>query len=84
MKPADELAWRDVSEGVVILDLRTSMYWSLNGSAALLWMALAEGSTPEELSVRLVQEYGIGLESATRDVGEFLTSCQQQDFLEPA
>lgn len=82
VKPPEQLVWREVADEVVILDLRTSVYWSLNGSAALLWPALVEGASSEELVGRLVQEYGINEDVASDDVRNFLASCQTQDLVE--
>jgi hypothetical protein len=84
VKPPDQLVWREVASEVVILDLRTSMYWTLNGSAAVLWLTLAEGATAEQLAERLVETYGIEAEVAARDVSAFLGSCHAQDLLEEA
>jgi Coenzyme PQQ synthesis protein D (PqqD) len=80
-RPADEVAWREVDDEVVLLDLRTSMYWSLNGAAAVLWVALADGSSLEELSLRLVTEYGLDPATARRDAWKFLESCLKEDLL---
>jgi hypothetical protein len=43
IRPADETAWREVADEVFILDLRTSMHWALNRSAAVLWIASPKG-----------------------------------------
>jgi len=76
------VAWREVDDEVVLLDLRTSMYWSLNGSGSLLWVALADGATPEELSLRLTAEYGLDPATARHDADRFLESCLEQDLLQ--
>ncbi len=83
IRPPEQLAWKAVGDEVVILDLRTSMYLTLNGSATLLWMALMEGATTVELAQRLVDAFGVDTESATVDVAAFLATCQAQDLLEP-
>ncbi len=83
IRPPDQIAWREVGEEVVILDLRTSTYWTLNGSATLLWAALVEGATASGLAERLVDEFGVDSATAERDVDAFLASCQEQDLFEP-
>lgn len=82
VRPPDQLVWKEAGDEVVILDLRTSMYWTLNGSATLLWTALVEGSTVADLAQRLVDAFGVDGETATRDAGTFFASCEAQNFLE--
>lgn len=83
VRPPEELAWKETGEGeVVVLDLRTSKYWALNGSAAVLWLALAEGATATELVQRLSEEFEVEADTAAHDVEEFLGSCQAQHMLE--
>lgn len=81
-KAPEDVVWREVGEEIVVLDLRTSMYWVLNGSAAVLWMALTDWATTEALVERLVDEFGIDAEAATTDVSKFLSSCEAQHFLD--
>jgi hypothetical protein len=83
IRPPDEVAWREVADEVIILDLRTSMYWTLNGSASVLWMALAEGATLEELAQRLAEEFDLEPDVAAHDSALFLTSCQEQGLVQP-
>lgn len=83
IRPPDELVWREVADEVIVLDLRTSMYSRLNGSASVLWMALAEGATTSELARRLEEEFGVETEVAKRDTNKFLASCHDQDLLQP-
>lgn len=83
VRPPDTIVWREVGDEVVILDLRTSLYWTLNGSATVLWSTLTEGATTGELARRLLDEFDVDEETATRDSEAFLASCHQQDLIEP-
>jgi len=82
-RPPDKIVWREVGDEIVILDLRTSLYWTLNGSATVLWSALIKGATTSEMVQRLVDEFDVDAEKAARDVDAFLESCQAQDMVEP-
>ena len=85
VRPPDELAWRELANEVVILDLRTSKYLTLNGSAAVLWAALAEGgATAGQLCECLQARYGLSTDRAAQDVGRFLAECQRQKLVQPA
>ncbi len=43
IRPPDEIAWGEVADEVIVLDLRTSMYWALNGSAAYFGLPSPKG-----------------------------------------
>lgn len=77
----DALAWREVEGEVVALDLRTLNYLGVNQTGAVLWPALAEGTTRDELVQRLVAAFGIDEASAARDLDAFLASLAEHGFL---
>jgi hypothetical protein len=80
----DDLVWRGVAGETIILDLRTSLYLSLNTAAAYLWQALEKGASERQLVESLSTEFGIGGDRAGQDVKAFLARCQERDLLEPA
>ena len=63
-----ELEWRRVGEEVVILDLQTQRYFSLNHSGARLWTLLTAGTSRRQLIEELVAAYQIDEAAAGRDV----------------
>ena len=44
-----DLDWREVDREVVALDLRESRYLAINRAGQVLWAALAEGATRDDL-----------------------------------
>lgn len=77
----DDLSWRRVDDEVVVLDLRSSRYLSLNGSGALLWEALAEGADEDQLAAALVDEYDIDRARAEQDARAFLDDCLERGII---
>ena len=69
-----ELEWRQIDDEIVALDVQDGSYLATNGSAALLWRALAAGTTREHLVRQLIDEYGIDEPRASDDVDAFLRS----------
>src|SRR3954452_23553427 len=53
----EQLAWQRVEDEVIVLDIGSSRYMSLNASAAVLWDAVARGATREELARVLLETY---------------------------
>jgi hypothetical protein len=78
----DDLVWRGVAAETIILDLRTSLYLSLNAAAAYLWQSLEKGATEQQLTDALCAEFGIAAERANEDVRAFIGRCQERGLLE--
>ncbi len=82
MRRQREVIWRAVDDRVVGLDLRTSRYFSLNNSAAVLWAQLEGDVGVDELAELLVDRYGIERATAHRDVEAFLDEMRSTGLLE--
>jgi hypothetical protein len=77
----DDVVWREVGDELVVLELSTSTYLTLNGTAKHLWLSLSDGSTVEALVDMLATKYQISHEQATRDTEAFLTSLDDRELL---
>lgn len=82
MRRHPEVIWRPVEGRVVGLDLRSSRYFSLNESAALLWEELGEDVEAGTLSTCLMQRFGIEQTAADADVEAFLDEMRSSGLLE--
>jgi hypothetical protein len=78
----DGLGWRALEGEVVALDSPRGIYLGTNESGTVLWEALAEGTTREELARKLIDLYGIAEDEARRDVDAFLAEAERQELLE--
>jgi hypothetical protein len=77
------LQWLDADGEIVALDEETLVYLSANESGAVLWEALAGGTTRDALVDALVDRFGIDNEQAARDVDTFLAELERRNLLEP-
>lgn len=55
----DHVRVRQFDDELVILDLSAGEYFSLSGSGARIWLALASGMTPAQIASSLVDEYEV-------------------------
>ena len=78
----DGLHWVESDGDVVALDDRSLQYLSANPAGAVLWQALVEGTTREELVGRLLDEFDVEEGVAARDVDGFLDELTRLDLLE--
>ncbi len=79
---SEDLVWQKVDSEIVVLDLRTSIYFRINGSGATLWERLVADATRLQLEAALVDAHGITVEQAESDVGVFLDDAKKRGFLE--
>ncbi|MBJ7328669.1 MAG: PqqD family protein [Solirubrobacteraceae bacterium] len=80
----DQVHWRRAGDDLLVLHLPSSRYLQLNASAGVLWEAVVEGATTEDLEGRLVDAYGIEAEQASSDVAGFLQSLRDGGLLHAA
>lgn len=76
------IIWREVDGETLVLDLRDSMYLSVNESAGVLWRVLAGGTTRDGLIDALATEYDLDRDEAAADVDAFLEDCRARDYLD--
>jgi hypothetical protein len=76
------VAWTNLDGEVVALDEQAAVYMAANESGGLLWRALAEGTTFEDLVNILAREYGLETERAAADTDAFLAAMREQDLLD--
>ena len=79
---ADGLEWREIEGEIVALDGPSIHYLAINRTGAVLWPALLEGATREELAGRLVQSFDVDPSAAAADVDAFLGALRAHDLLE--
>jgi Coenzyme PQQ synthesis protein D (PqqD) len=77
----DDVEWRKLGGEVVILNLRTARYFTVNETGALLWPLLSEGAGPGRLVEELVITFGIERAVADRDVEAFLAGLGERGLV---
>jgi hypothetical protein len=78
----EALEWRQVEGEVVAADMRQSVYLSVNRAGTVLWPALSEGATQEQLVARLVEACEVDHDVAARDVACFLEALRDHGLLD--
>lgn len=81
---SDELETRSVEDEIVLLDLRTQTYLSLNRTGARLWPLITEGTDRAALVAALRQRHDVPVEVAERDVDALVAQLREADLLVPA
>jgi Coenzyme PQQ synthesis protein D (PqqD) len=77
----DDVQWRRMGDEVVILDLRTARYFSLNETGTRLWSLIVAGASADRLVEELVGAWAVDRAAAERDVEAFLASLRDRDLV---
>ncbi|MGD0391388.1 MAG: PqqD family protein [Acidimicrobiales bacterium] len=77
----DDLVWREVGDELVVLELSTSTYLTLNGTARCLWESLADATTVGGLIQTLVDRYQISADQAKSDTEAFLSVLTDRELI---
>lgn len=80
LRIAPHVAWQVVGGETVVVDLRSGHALGLNGTAGLIWSSV-ERSKPEEIALRIAEEYGLAPEAAREDVREFIGELLERQLL---
>jgi len=70
----------DNREGI-ILDLENLHYFTLNGSALMIWKILGVGATPDELAGQIASAFDIDRHQALAEAGEFLDELKAHGLI---
>ena len=71
----------EVEYGTALLDEDRGEYWNLNPTGALVLQKLLSGATADEAAKVLAEEYGVGLDSAARDVRELVEELRSAGLI---
>jgi hypothetical protein len=77
----EELEWRMLEGEIVALDSSGEKYLAVNRTGAVLWQALEQGATREELLVLLHEEFDVDEQTAERDLEAFLAELESRNLL---
>lgn len=79
---ADDVVWRVADGELIVLDVRSSVYITVNRSARVLWDRLVDGATVDDLVEVLRDRYGIDEARAMADTRAFVDDLGSRGLLE--
>jgi ABC-type Fe3+-hydroxamate transport system substrate-binding protein len=78
---AKHVAWRKVDDEVVVLDLETSIYYSLNPTASEIWELIGKGLNEEEIAEEMAERYGQSVKKLKKDVAGLIKKMKKESLL---
>jgi hypothetical protein len=80
---AEDVVHRELEGEMVLLNLRTGVYFGLDGVGTRIWQLLAEGCTAGQVCERLVDEYDVPAGVCEQDIRAFMTALHEHALVEP-
>ena len=75
---SEEYVWKEVGERVVILNLDSGRYYSLNSSGSLIWRGLLEGLSTEQIADQLCAAFRVDEHTAKEDTEKMIRELSKK------
>lgn len=76
-----DLSFRIIDGEAVILQVATTTYYSLNPTGTVLWEALRDGATRDEMVGKILETYDVDRPTAEKDVDALLEDMTRENLL---
>jgi Coenzyme PQQ synthesis protein D (PqqD) len=77
-----DVLFRDLDGEMVLLDLRTGVYCSLDPLGTRIWVLTQEGRSLADIVEALVEEYDVTTERFSADLLDFVASLRKKGLVE--
>lgn len=81
-KIAEHVTWKNLDTGIVLLDLNTSNYYTLNETASLICQGIIDGNGMDEIVNSIVREYDCSEDTCREDVQEQIQQLLKENLIE--
>ena len=82
IKARADVVSSDLADGAALLDLRSSMYFSVNAVGAHIWAALQEPTTVAHLCDSVAKGFDVTRDMCEGDVLAMIEELKQHDLIE--
>ena len=82
IKPCAELTWQNVNGDLVAINVDSGEYHIFNDVGHLIWLAIAEGKSNEEIVKQIIAQYNVREEKAISDLRDFIDDLTQRKLIE--
>lgn len=82
LRPAEEMVFGELEDGIVLCDLRTGQCFGLDGVGADIWRAMIRYGDPERIVNALEEDYEVAREALAEDIRAFLEDLQNRGLLQ--
>lgn len=77
----ENISWKNLESGIVLLDLVNGAYYTLNKTATVIMQGVLDGKTEQDIIAIIMKEYDCEEARATNDVQEQLAFLINEGLL---
>ena len=78
---ADHITWKNLEAGIVLLDLNTSNYYTLNETSSFICQKIIDGCDESEILDEMLKIYDCEKEVCQADIKEQIHFLEKNNFL---
>lgn len=82
LKARPDVVSSDLADGAALLDLRSSMYFSVNPVGRFMWDVMQQPASIDDIAGRVAAEFGVPLERCRPDVEAMVRHLLEHDLVE--
>ena len=82
IKISDNVVWRDLEGEIVILNLTSGVYFSVDGVGTRIWILMAEQVATEEIVRQLIAEFEVEEAQLRSDMESLVKDLAGQGLIE--
>lgn len=79
--PSDNIAWREVNQEIIILNMKSGEYFTLNDVGQKVWLFIINGSCVADIKKNLISEFDVSEEHAESDIESFIQGLIEEGVL---
>lgn len=68
-------------DGLFVVNLKTGLYYTINGSGEYIWMAIKKGKRPCRIAQDMAKHFRMGTQRAEREVALFLNKLEKEKLV---
>ncbi len=80
-KISDKIIFREVDDGIVLINLDSGFYYSFNGSACFIFNMLNKDKNTVEVVDKLKVEFNVSEEEARNDLKQFIETLEKEEIV---
>ena len=77
----EKVFWRNVEGEVVLLNVETGFYYTLEGAGCLIWDMAVKNLTPEQMAIRVAEKFDVETPRALKDIRELLGALEKEELI---
>ena len=77
----DKVIWRNIDGEIILLNLASGHYYTLNKTGSFIWSAFVDNKTPQEAAEKLVDRFNIPPKTAKEDVLHLIAMLEKEDLI---